>query len=89
MEEILANERPDSRKLIPSTKQISAKIEKLFWLLRRKEIPGYGSIPLALGLMGRDGGLSTLCHSCEFACQQMVLKTFPGPGYSRSEDGVV
>ena len=24
----------------------------------------YGSIPLALGLAGRDGGLSTLCHSC-------------------------
>ena len=37
----------------------------------------------------RDGGLSGLCHSCEFACQQRVLKTFPGPGYLRSEDGVV
>ena len=49
----------------------------------------YGSIPLALGLIGRDGGLSTLCHSCRFACQQRVLKTFPGPGYLRSEDGVV
>ena len=24
-----------------------------------------------------------------FACQQSVLKTFPGPGYLRSEDGVV
>ena len=34
-----------------------------------------------------DGGLSTLCHSCGFACQQRVLKTFPGPGYLRSEDG--
>ena len=22
-----------------------------------------------------------LCHSCRFACQQRVLKTFPGPGY--------
>ena len=31
----------------------------------------------------------TLCHSCGFACQQRVLKTFPGPGYLRSEDGVV
>ena len=28
-------------------------------------------------------------HSCGFACQQRVLKTFPGPGYLRSEDGVV
>ena len=36
----------------------------------------YGSIPLALGLIGRAGGLSTLCHSCGFACL-------------RSEDGVV
>ena len=34
----------------------------------------YGSIPLALGLIGRDGGLSTLYHSCGFACQQRVLK---------------
>ena len=49
----------------------------------------YGSIPLILGLIGRDGGLSTLCHSCGFACQQRVLKTFPGPGYLRSKDGVV
>ena len=37
----------------------------------------------------RDGGLSTLCHSCVFACQQKVLETFPDPGYLRSEDGVV
>ena len=48
-----------------------------------------GSIPLALGLIGRDGGLSTLCHSCRFAYQQRVLKMFPGPGYLRSEDRVV
>ena len=47
----------------------------------------YGSIPLALGLIGRDGGLSTLCHSCGFACQQRVLKTFPGSGYLHSKDG--
>ena len=44
---------------------------------------------LSLGLIGRDGGLSTLCHGCEFACQQRVLKTFPGPGYLHSEDEVV
>ena len=49
----------------------------------------YGSITLTLVLIGREGGLSTLCHSCGFACQQRVLKTFPGPGYLRSEDGVV
>ena len=41
------------------------------------------------GLIRRDGGLNTLCHSCRFACQQRVLKTFPGPGYLRCEDGVV
>ena len=30
-----------------------------------------------------------LHHICGFACQQRVLKTFPGPDYLRSEDGVV
>ena len=49
----------------------------------------YGSIPLALGLVGRGGGFSTLCHSCGFACRQRVLKTFHEPGCLRSEDGVV
>ena len=49
----------------------------------------YGSIPLILRLMRRDVGLSTLFHSCGFACQQRVLKTFPGPGYLHSEDGIV
>ena len=29
----------------------------------------YSSVPLILGLIGRDGGLSTLCHSCGFDCQ--------------------
>ena len=43
----------------------------------------YGSIPLTLGLIGRDGSLSTLCHSYGFACHQRVLKTFPDPGYLR------
>ena len=39
----------------------------------------YGSIPLTLRLLGRDGGLSTLvsCHSCEFACQEGELKPIP------------
>ena len=49
----------------------------------------YGSTPLTLGLIGGDGGLNTLCHSCGFACQQRVLKTFPSLSYLRSEDGVV
>ena len=49
----------------------------------------YDSIPLALGLIVRDGGLSTLCHSCRLACQQRMLKTFPDPGNLHSEDGVV
>ena len=49
----------------------------------------YGSIPLAIGLIGRDGGLSTLCRCCRFSCQQRVLKTFPGCGPLHSEDGVV
>ena len=35
----------------------------------------YGSIPFILELIGRDGSLST--------------KTFPGPGYLPSEDGIV
>ena len=33
--------------------------------------------------------MSALYHNCEFDCQQRVLKTFPGPGYLHSEDGVV
>ena len=28
-------------------------------------------------------------YICGFACQQRVLKTFPGPGYLYSEDGLV
>ena len=44
---------------------------------------------LTLGLIGSDGGLSTLCHCCGFATQQRVLKTFPAPGYLHSKDGVV
>ena len=47
----------------------------------------YGSVPLELGLIGRDTGLSTLCHSCCLAFQQSVLKAFPGSGYLHSEDG--
>ena len=37
----------------------------------------------------RDGGLSTLCHSCGLTRQQRVLKTCPGPGDLHSADGVV
>ena len=43
----------------------------------------YGSIPLTLELIRRDGGLNTLCHSSEFSCQLRVLKTFPDPIYLR------
>ena len=49
----------------------------------------HGSILLFSGLIERDGGLSTLCHSCGCSCQQRVLKTLPDPGYGLYEDGVV
>ena len=49
----------------------------------------YIYIYMALGLIGRDGGLSTLCQRCGFDCQQRVLKKFPSPGYLHSEDGIV
>ena len=49
----------------------------------------YSSIPSTLGLLARDGGWSTLCHGCRFACQQRVLKLFPTPGFLHSKDGVV
>ena len=49
----------------------------------------YGSIPLTLGLLGRDGGSGILCHSCGFACQQRVLKTFSTSRYLHSKDRVV
>ena len=39
--------------------------------------------------IGKGDGLITLCHGCGLACQQRVLKAYPGPGYFRSEDGVV
>ena len=49
----------------------------------------YGPIPLALGLIRRDGGLSTICHSWGSGCQHRVLKTFPCHGYLHSKDQVV
>ena len=49
----------------------------------------YCSIPLALGMIVRNDGLSTLCHSCGFACQQRLLKTLASPGFLHSGDGVV
>ena len=48
----------------------------------------HGSIPLTLGLTGRDGGLSTPCHIYGFSCQQRVLKLFAGSGYICSNDWV-
>ena len=47
----------------------------------------YPSLPFYLGLMGRDGNLSTLCNSFRFPCQQSVLETLSNPGYFSSEDG--
>ena len=44
---------------------------------------------VSLGLIGGDSGLSTLCHSCGFACQHSVVKTVPSRGYLHSEDGVL
>ena len=35
---------------------------------------------VSLELIGREGCLSTLCHSCGFCCQPRVLKTFPDHG---------
>ena len=35
----------------------------------------YIYIYIYIGLIGRDSGLITLCHSCGFAFQQRVLKT--------------
>ena len=49
----------------------------------------YSPIPFTLGLNERNGGSSSLCHSCRFACQHRVLKTFSGPGYLCCEDEVV
>ena len=43
--------------------------------------------PQRLMVIGRDSGLSTLCHSCGFACQQWVLKMLPVPGYLGSKMG--
>ena len=37
---------------------------------------------------GMDSGSTTLCHSWGFACQQRLLKTFPGPGHLHSKDRV-
>ena len=69
---------------------VPAMVNLYMWLYMWLTISSYyDSIPLTLGLRGRDGGLSTLCHNCRFACQQRVLKTFPGPGCLHSEVEVV
>ena len=49
----------------------------------------YGSIPLTLVLTATGGWFEYSVHSCRFDYQQRVLKTFPGPGYLYSEDGLV
>ena len=40
-------------------------------------------------MIGKDGGLNTLCHSLRVSCQQRVLKTFRGSVYLQFEDGIV
>ena len=50
---------------------------------------GLNPFDLSLGLIGRDGGLCTLCHKCGFSCQQRVLKTFSDPGHLHFKDEVV
>ena len=47
-------------------------------------MPCHDKIPLTLTLIGRNGSLSLLCHSCKFDYQQRVRKALPGPGYLRS-----
>ena len=42
-----------------------------------------------LVMIGRNGGLSFLCHSWKFACIQRVIKTFPGSSYLCFEDGIL
>ena len=39
-----------------------------------------------LMVIGRNGGLSPLCHCYRFVCQQSVLKIFPSLGLIHSED---
>ena len=51
--------------------------------------PGYGSIFLSLVLIEKDGGFSTLGHNVELDYKHRVPKTFPGPCYLCSKDGVV
>ena len=45
--------------------------------------------PFRIRVDSEGGVLSTLCHSCGFSCRQRVLKTFLGPDYLQSDDGVV
>ena len=61
----------------------------VYFYIRLTILSCSGSISLALGLIGSDGGLNNLCHSRGFACKQRVLKTFPGSGSLHSDDGVV
>ena len=63
--------------------------DRLVWLwhllinlhIKPTILPWYGLVLPALALIVREGGLSTLCHGCQFAFQQRVLKTFPRPCY--------
>ena len=44
---------------------------------------------LCLMMIGRSGGLNTLCNICGFASEKGVQKTFAGPAHLRSEAGIV
>ena len=72
-------------KIFPGPDYLRSKDGLVIWLTISS---CYDSIPLILEFIGRDGGLSTLCHNCKFGCQLRVLKTFPDPGYLRFKDGV-
>ena len=47
------------------------------------------SIPLALGLIKKNGGLRILCHSRSFDYRQRMVKILFGPGDLLSKDAVV
>ena len=49
----------------------------------------YGSVLLTIVLIDRNSAFNTLYHILVFDYQEKLLKTFPGPGFPRSEDWVV
>ena len=80
-------------KTCPGPDYLSSE-DGIFWLWHfLVNLPVYSSTFYLMGqcqflMIGRDGGLSTPCHSYAFTCQQRVLKMFSCPGSLRSEDGI-